>query len=135
MDKADKSVKDFCADAAFVINALHDKNRTDYDFADMRDMFMIAKREQPNIVVERAGAHIWAYREHIKNNEIKFFLENDYSKDIANAADTNRSADIISKCKESWSKFTPAEQNALWTKIKSMLKNYAQYLAACKSEQ
>ncbi len=140
LDQQESNKKVFLTDLGAIITALHTYNKKDADICKIKELYLIAKRETPDIIIQRGGPYIWKYRKEIWAREEKFFLNNDFKDEIANASQTGVAEmtefaefpAIITKLKRTWHLLTPEERTVMWAKLTSVLAQYAGYLQAEK---
>jgi hypothetical protein len=135
----DVSTKQFINDMIFVVDAVYQKNRKDLKFGEFRDKFSIARRENPNGLLEIVGPYLWKYKDDIISQNVKAFLDNDFVEDVESfrVSHPNENLDTVhvflNQCKQSWGQFLPREQDVLFKKIRNMLSQYAKYASATKA--
>ena len=138
-DTVNTAVKNFCQDMTFIIDVVYGKNKKDNLLIDVRDKFVVIRKENPNGIVEVAGPYIWKYREQIKNKDANFFLHNTFENDIINSqggvAEITPIDDItviLNKCKLTWHTFQKIEQDTIMKHVQNLLRSYATYVSATK---
>ena len=135
----DKAISDFVNEMTFVVNAMFEKNKKDNDIIEIRDGYMVAKRENPDCILKLVGPYFWKYRADITSGKMNDLLKNDYKDDIMEAqgslVDTSnfdKIQSIMSKIKRTWHLFTIHEQEILKGKFIKMVSIYATYVGGCK---
>lgn len=134
------AVKQFVSDMTFIIEAIYQKNKKDPQIIELKDKFCIIRREDPTAIIAKAGPYLWKYREQIKQQNITFFLNNEFETDIVAAtpaevleATTFEDVPILlEKCKNTWHMFQITEQETLIKKIRGLLRSYALYISVQK---
>jgi hypothetical protein len=133
----DKYVTEFVTTITYLVNSLFSTNRRDDDIIQMRDRYFLVKDENPELLLIQTGPYVWEFREKIMDDDIDFFLNNSFQKQIDSFKQDKEKPMIntlIQKIKTAWKNFTPIEQNILRGKIKDLVKFYACYLSACKTK-
>lgn len=137
----DKAVSNFANNMSKIIQAVKEKQKQNIDIIKIQDMFSVARRETPEMIVQMAGPYIWKYREQISTGNVDFFLANNFEEDIIEANGKKEIAEIsefentalLMQCaKRTWHMFIPAEKQNIIKLIKSLLQEYAKYISACK---
>lgn len=135
------AVKQFVSDMTFIIEAIYQKNKKDPQIIELKDNFCIIRREDPTAIIAKAGPYLWKYREQIKQQNIAFFLNNEFEADIATATTAGKFLEattfedlpiLLEKCKNTWHLFQTTEQEALIKKIRGLLRSYALYISVQK---
>jgi hypothetical protein len=122
-----------------IINAMYSKNKKEPEIIELRDKFLVAKKEVPEKIINDTGPYLWTYREQIKKREIKKLLENDFQEEIGQYKETIPSMEkfekiphLINQIKRTWHLFTSAEQNAMFTLLQELTGYYASYVGICR---
>ena len=63
------------------------KNRQDVILLDIKDKFIIARKEDPDLIIQKAGEYLFKYRKQIANKEVRFFLTENFKNDIEQIAE------------------------------------------------
>ena|SRR5271170_5611732 len=142
LKQKDDSIDGFISDITFVVNATHEKNRKDNDIISIRDGFLVARRENPEVVMLQIAPYLWKYRQDIINKNFNKLLNNDYEEEISEITGSlpeysnfDKVTSIMQKIKRSWHLFSSAEQNIIQTKFIKLISHYATYIGACKALQ
>jgi hypothetical protein len=141
LDMKDKAQTGFVMELNAIIDAVCQKNSKDIDIVGVRDKFNIIRRENPTMLLEMAGPHVWEYRVQIKDENIGFFLNNSFEKDIEKAQSQSAVAEItdfedipviMNKIKSTWHRFMSAEQQIIIKRMKALIAHYATYVSATR---
>jgi len=139
LNTKDISVTEFTKEMTFVVNSMHARNKKDEDITEIRDGYMIAKKENPECIIMQAGPYFWKYRETIKEGNANALLKNDFKDEITEVQGTlpdysgfDKVQPVMNKIKRTWNLLTPIEQDIMKKKFNKMVAHYATYVGACK---
>lgn len=141
LEVRDKAVSNFVLNMSKIIQAVKEKQKQNFDIIKIQDLFSVARRETPEMIVQMAGPYIWKYREQISAGNANFFLDNNFEEDIMEANGKKEIAEIsefentalLMQCaKRTWHMFIPAEKENIVKLTKSLLLEYIRYISARK---
>jgi hypothetical protein len=138
----DDAQKKFISHISFIIKSLQNKNAKDPEILKVADQFSIARKDLSNEIIEKTGPYLWKYRNEIKVKNEKFFLNNDYTKDLKELSkltgelpelnELDGEPQIIQKVKRTWLYFNNLEKEVIWKRVQLALSEYAKFVQACK---
>jgi hypothetical protein len=138
----DDAVKKFNLGMGKIIQAVKEKQKNNTDIIAIQDMFSVARKEAPEMIVQMAGPYLWKYREPIMQGDSGFFLDNDFEqdiieaqnkKDIAEISEFENTALLMQCAKRTWHMFLPMEKENVIKLTKGLLSDYVKYLSACRA--
>jgi len=139
MNQAQKS---FVSNSTSLVNIGAEKNKTDMQIQEMRELYRVIMASEPNLIITNVGPYMWKYREQIKKRDEAFFIDNEFSNELneyysreshTDQFDQNDINVLMNSIKKSWSTFTNPEKIVVWKHVNTMLMTYAQYLK-CERE-
>ena len=142
-EESEDIVRKFGQSLSFIIETGAKKLSRDSDFGEVREQFLIAKRNNPEDLIKLSGPPIWQYREQIKNGDIQHFLEKDFTEDIesfgkdesghsVSREELEKSAKLVQNIKKTWTTCSKKEQSILVKKVQILLSLYARHLSVEK---
>ena len=124
-------VLDFNRRIKMLVTKLVDRWPNDPTIQRIRKRVYAGADLSPVFVVDEVGAYLYQYSELIYRGADDFFLNKDYSAEIA-ASEDQEKADMISyvipKVKEAWGVADAAEKDAYKTAVQDLLDVYMDYL-------
>lgn len=87
----------------------------------------VAKSTDPLIIIEKCKNKLWEIREHILNENDKFFIDSEYNEMVSNLSEKDEITHIIQLFKQKYSTLLDDEKTAIWGCLKPMLRCSIQY--------
>ena len=97
------------------------------DLQALDDVVKELLNENATFVIDRCKDKIWGAKEYIKTQNADYFLNRDYSELIKQDSNESVIINLVSIIKRGWNTLYPNEKEAIWNKMKLMLKSVAFY--------
>lgn len=100
------------------------------DLAWLQNNLSLARDLDPLMIINSCKDIIWEYREHIMNEDEKFFLSMDARKKVANTNDeeTKIALSLISSIKEKYPALSQGEKKQIWSHVKNLLEKVVLFM-------
>lgn len=116
------------------------KNPKEDSIAKIREILRAAQAADGTIIIVQAGPYVWKYRDQISKHDEKFFIDNNFEEDIAEASKKIKNHDfseseiagIMQGLKQTYKFLTEPEKNVVWKHVTDLLRAYATYLGCEK---
>ena len=92
----------------------------------------IARDLDPLLIINRAQDKIWMHREQIINEDVDFFMKNNFSEFVKNDENRPFMYTIINLVKQRYKEMSPQEKKEIWRLIKNLLLSVTKYKTATK---
>jgi len=92
----------------------------------------IARDLDPLLIINRAQDKIWMHREQIINEDVDFFMKNNFSEFVKNDENRPFMYTIINLVKQGYKEMSPQEKKEIWRLIKNLLLSVTKYKTATK---
>ena len=134
--------KNFINNLSKLFKFILSKNRQDSILLDIKDKFIIARKEDPDLVVQKAGEYLLKYGKQIQNKDVRFFLTGDFKEDIEKATEDEFMVDessveyietIIQTARKTWRLFSNLEQETIMKLVQRLLSDAAKYTLATRA--
>lgn len=93
----------------------------------------IARDLDPLLIINRAQDKIWMHREQIINEDVDFFMKNNFSEFVKNDENRPFMYTMINLVKQRYKEMSPQEKKEIWRLIKNLLLSVTKYKAATKN--
>lgn len=121
-DEFDVIIDVFNDNITQLLKFLRSKQEDSPDVNALEDIVSEAVMAEPEIIIQKCKNNIWGAREHIKNENSKYFLDRDYSNLIKEDGNKNLIVGIVSLIKNGWNTLYRKERKFVWIRAKIMLK-------------
>jgi len=120
-DEMQRILKDFYSTLFNMINMAEQIDPKNYYILWLKQQIDMVRRIDNEFVIKRMKDKLWAYRKEIKERDVNFFKNNQFSKFVKN--DDNRSFmySFINMVKKKLDYLQPEELNAVWDNTTKML--------------
>jgi len=92
----------------------------------------IARDLDPLLIINRAQNKIWMHRDQIINEDVDFFMKNNFSEFVKNDENRPFMYTMINLVKQRYKEMSPQEKKEIWRLIKNLLLSVTKYKAATK---
>jgi len=120
-DEMQRILKDFYAAVFTIINMAEQIDPKNYHIMWLKQQMAIVRKVDNEFVIKRLKDKMWTYRKEIKERNVDFFKNNQFSKFVKN--DDNRAFmySFINMIKKKLDILSPEELDAIWNETTKLL--------------
>lgn len=131
----DRKIDEFCSSINKLMACVVSNYKRDVDVISLRDLLREATSSIPEIIVQRAGALLYSYREEIEGERFGELMSKSFDEEIKEATEQEQAKacrDMIQRIQKMWATLRATERNGITKLVEGMLKSYKTYAVACK---